>query len=89
MQFREIAFLAVLKFFSSSKIDFWPFLKLQRMDFGQTKICENDLFDFTSFFLAWTFFNFLAHCAWHCGNPKIGFRVPVPPLIFGLLLCIF
>ena len=33
--FHEIAFLAVLNFFPSSKIDFWPFLKLQKMDFGQ------------------------------------------------------
>ena len=31
---REIAFLAVLNFFHSSKIDFWPFLKLQKMEFG-------------------------------------------------------
>ena len=29
---REIAFLAV---FPNSKIDFWPFLKLQKMEFGQ------------------------------------------------------
>ena len=29
---REIAFLAVLKIFPSSKIDFWPFLKLQEME---------------------------------------------------------
>ena len=33
--FREIAFLAVLNLFPSSKIDFWPFLKLQKMEFGQ------------------------------------------------------
>ena len=31
--FPEIAFLAVLNFFPvSSKIDFWPFLKLQKME---------------------------------------------------------
>ena len=36
--------------FPTSKIDFWPFLKLQKMEFGQKKIvCEIDLFDFTSF----------------------------------------
>ena len=29
---REIAFQAV---FPSSQIDFWPFLKLQKMKFGQ------------------------------------------------------
>ena len=34
---REIAFLAVFNFFPSSKIDFWPFLKLQKMEFGQKK----------------------------------------------------
>ena len=35
--FRETAFLAVFKFFPSSKIHFWPFLKLQKMEFGQKK----------------------------------------------------
>ena len=49
----EIAFLAVLNFFPSSKIDFWTFLKVQ-------KISEIDFFDFTSFFLVWTFLNILA-----------------------------
>ena len=49
--------------FPSSKIDFWPYLKLQKMEFGQKKIIRViDLFDFTSFFFAWTFLNFLAHC---------------------------
>ena len=38
--FREIAFLAVLKHFPRSKIDFWPFLKLQNMEFGQKKFRE-------------------------------------------------
>ena len=33
--FREIAFLAVLNFFLVQKIDFCPFLKLQKMEFGQ------------------------------------------------------
>ena len=32
------------------------------MEFGQKKIREIDLFDFTNFFFAWTFFNFLACC---------------------------
>ena len=58
--FREIAFLAVLNFFPSSKIDFWPFLKLQKMEFGQKKIPEIDLFDFTNF-LAWTFLTVRLH----------------------------
>ena len=47
------------KLFYSSKMDFWPFLKLEKMEFGQKQICEIDLFDFTSF-LAWTFLNFLS-----------------------------
>ena len=45
--FREIGFLAVL---NSSKIDFWPCLKLQKKCNGKKKIREIDLFDFTSFF---------------------------------------
>ena len=48
--FCEIAFLAVLNFFPSSKIDFWQFFKLGKMEFGQKKFREIDLFDFTSFF---------------------------------------
>ena len=36
--------------FPSSKIEFWPFLTLQKMDFGQKIFCEIDLFDFTIFF---------------------------------------
>ena len=50
------------KLFPSSKIDFWPFLKLQKMEFRQKHFREIDLFDFTRFFLDWTFFNFLAYC---------------------------
>ena len=34
-QFCEIAFFGSFKLFPSSSIDFWPFLKLQKMDFGQ------------------------------------------------------
>ena len=36
--FREIAFLAVLNFFPVSSIVFWPYLKLQKMEFGKKKI---------------------------------------------------
>ena len=54
--FREIAFLAVLNFFPCSKIYFWPFLKWQKMKFGQKKIREIELFDFTSFFCPGLFF---------------------------------
>ena len=64
--FREITCLAVLNFFHSSKIDFWPILKLQKMEFGQKKFRQIDLFDFTSFFrLDWPglFKKNLAHCA--------------------------
>ena len=57
----QIAFLAVLNFSPSSKIDFWPFLKLQKMEFGKKKFREINLFDLMSF-LAGTFSNFLAHC---------------------------
>ena len=52
--FREIAFLAV---FAVPKIDFGPFLKLLKMEFGQKKIREIDLFDFT-IFLGLDFFKF-------------------------------
>ena len=40
--FHEIAFLAVLNFFlfPSSKVVFWPFLKLQKMEFGQKKFVK-------------------------------------------------
>ena len=44
--FREIVFLAVLNFSPTSKIDFWPFLKLQKIDFCRKHFCEIDLFDF-------------------------------------------
>ena len=47
---REIAFFDSFKLFPSSKNDFWPFLKLQKMEFGQKIFREIDLFDFTSFF---------------------------------------
>ena len=33
--FHEIAFLAVLNFLPNSKIAFWPFLKWQKIKFGQ------------------------------------------------------
>ena len=46
------------KLFPRSKIDFCPFLKWQKMDFGQKQFREIDLFDFTGFF-SWAFLNFL------------------------------
>ena len=53
------------KLFPSLKIDFWPFLKLQKNGFWSKKIFfrEIDLFDFTSFFFGpGLFLNFLANC---------------------------
>ena len=38
------------KLFPSTKIDSWPFLKLQKKEFGQEKFREIDLFDFPEFF---------------------------------------
>ena len=58
IKFREIEFLVVLNIFPVQKNDFWPFLKLQKMEFDQKFFREIDLFDFTSL----DFFNFLAHC---------------------------
>ena len=49
-KFREICISGSSKLFSSSKIDFWSFLKLQKMKFVQKFFREIDLFDFTSFF---------------------------------------
>ena len=48
--------------FPSSKIDFWPFLKVQKMEFGQKNIREIDLSHFTRVFWPGLFLNFLAHC---------------------------
>ena len=42
------------KLFPSSKNEFWPFLKLQKMDFGQ-KIFVKLIYLISRFFLAWTF----------------------------------
>ena len=56
--FHEIAFFAVLKHFPSSKNDFWPHLKLQKMEFCQKKFREIDLFDFVSVFFGMDIFKF-------------------------------
>ena len=42
-------------------MDFWPFLKLQKMESGRKKFHEIDYL-ISRVFLAWTFLNFLAHC---------------------------
>ena len=61
--FREIAFLAVLNFFPSSKIDFLPFLKLQKVEFGQNKISWYWFIWFHEVFFGLDFFVFkMTHC---------------------------
>ena len=50
------------KLFPSSKIDFWPFLKLQKMEFGKKKKFVKLIYLISRVFLAWTFLIFLAHC---------------------------
>ena len=47
--FREIPFLAVLNFFLLPKLIFAIF-EIAKNEFGQKKIHEIDLFDFTNFF---------------------------------------
>ena len=49
--------------FPSSKIDFWPFFKLQKMEIGKKNffVRLKILLFHEFFFGAWTFFNFLAH----------------------------
>ncbi len=56
----EIAFLA----------DFWPFLKLQKMEFGQKKFRAIDLFASHEFLWPGLFLNFLAHCGLVCDAVK-------------------
>jgi len=46
----KLHFWQILNFFPSSKIDFWSFLKWQKMKFGQKFFREIDQLDFTSFF---------------------------------------
>ena len=48
------------KLFPTSKIDFWLFLKLQKMDFGQKNFFLRLIYLISRVFLAWTFLNFLA-----------------------------
>ena len=49
----KLHFWQVFKVFPSSKIDFWPFLKLQKMDFGQKK-----------FFFSWNWFIWFHQFFW-------------------------
>ena len=73
------------------KLHFWPFLKLQNMEFGQNKFLEIDLFDFMSF-LAWTFFNFLAHFALWAIIQKscnLGKSLKLPKIQFDVKIYLF
>ena len=52
------------KLFPSSKIDFWPILKLQKkMDLEVKNFFVKLIYLISRVFLAWTFLNILAHCA--------------------------
>ena len=60
--FRESGIFGSLKHFSSSKIDFWLFLKLRKMEFGQKKFVVKLIYLTSWIFLAWTFFKGHQHC---------------------------
>ena len=65
----EIAFLTFLNFFLIQKINFWPFLKQQKIEFGQKKFFVKLIYLISRVFLAQNFLNFLAHCVsgfWEC-----------------------
>ena len=51
------------KLFPSSKIDFWPFLKLQKWNSAKKNNSWNWFIWFHKFFWPGLFLNFLAHCA--------------------------
>ena len=57
---RENCISGSFNLFPSSKIDFWPFLKLQKMEFGQKNFVKL-IYLISRVFLAWTFLNFLVH----------------------------
>ena len=46
----------------SSINDFWPFMKFQKMEFGQKIFFVKLIYLISRVCLAWTFLNFLAHC---------------------------
>ena len=52
------------KLFPSSKIDFWPFLRLQKMDFGQKNCSSNWFIWFHEFFWPGHFFIFWPTVTW-------------------------
>ena len=60
--FREISFLGCFKLFPSTKIDFWPFLKLQKnRTWSKKKFSWNWFIWFHEFLWPGLFSNFLAH----------------------------
>ena len=71
--FREIALLAVLNFFLVQKLIFGHFSNSKKLNLAKNIFHEIDLFDFTCFFFAWTFVNFLAYCERIEYYPKINF----------------
>ena len=70
VKFREITFMTVLNFFLVQKLIFGHFLKLQKMEFGRKFFFMKLIYLISRVFLAWTFFNFLAHTVHHL---EIGF----------------
>ena len=76
MFFCEIAFLSVLKHFPSSKNDFWPYLKLQKVKFGQKNFVKliyliHEFFWPGLFLILWP-------------RPlRVGFRVHENPIFFN------
>ena len=71
-----------LKVFPSSKIDFWAFLKLQKMEFGGNIFFVKLIYLISRVFLAWTFFNFLAYCencSWFFVKENSIFRIRSSP----------
>ena len=60
--FREIAFVADLNFFPSSKIDFWTFLKLQKNGIWSKILFVKLIYLISRDFWPGLFLNFLAHC---------------------------
>ena len=61
--FREIAFLAVVNFFHSSKNDFWPLpiFEIAKNGIWSIKFFVKLIYFISRVFLDWTFLKFLAH----------------------------
>ena len=64
MKLDKTDFFSCFKLFPSSKIVFWPFLKLQKMEFGQKNFSWNWFIWFQEFFWPerfWTFWPTMIH----------------------------